>query len=186
MGIGLLSAQSDWKLAKEKNGIKVYTRVVKEGTLKEFKAVMDITASMSDVKKVLLDINGYAKWQHKCMVSKLLKKVSDTEMYTYTKVDTPWPVTDRDLVLKYNIKNPSSKEFRIDFKAYPKYIGTKDDAVRLPYCTGYWSVKALSNGKVRVTNQAHSSAGGSVPAWLANSGVVDSPYNSFYNLKKKF
>jgi hypothetical protein len=48
---------------------------------------------------------------------------------------------------------------------------------------GYWHFKETSAGNVQVTQLAVAEAGGAIPAWLANSSIIDSPYNTLLNLK---
>ncbi|MGH8352275.1 MAG: START domain-containing protein, partial [Pseudomonas sp.] len=50
---------------------------------------------------------------------------------------------------------------------------------------GLWKLVPMGGGEVEVTYQVHSEPGGSVPSWLANSFVVDAPYNTLAALRAR-
>ena len=59
-----------------------------------------------------------------------------------------------------------------------------DGIVRIQKMKGYWLLTDKGNGIVEVLQQCVAEPGGSIPDWLANSAVVDTPYQSMYKLKK--
>ena len=48
---------------------------------------------------------------------------------------------------------------------------------------GFWSLTPRE-GEIEVIYEVHSEPGGSVPAWLANSFVVDAPFNTLQGLRQ--
>ena len=177
-------AQS-WDLAKDKNGVKVSTRKIEGYTLKEFKGETIVKASSDKVLTMLKNIEGYVNWMPDCKESKALKKVSETEFYQYTVTDAPWPVTDRDNVAHMKISDKGNGEYHIALKGSPDYIAKNSDYVRVPQLKASWQIIPQSNGGTKVVYQGLASAGGSIPDWLANSFVVDTPFETLVNLNKK-
>lgn len=92
-----LQAQNteDWKLKSDKNGVKVYYRST--GDVHEIKLRYRMKARMSNLMHVLNEVETYPVWGYKVAESHLVKKVSDNEMYYYTLIDFPWPLSDRDM-----------------------------------------------------------------------------------------
>ena len=115
--------------------------------------------------------------------SKDVKKVSDNEIYCYSMVDAPWPVYDRDNVTRYTYKKISDTEMYVYLKNFSGILSEKSGIVRINRMEGYWHFKETSPGNVQVTQLAVAEAGGSIPAWLANSSIIDSPYHTLLNLK---
>ena len=70
------SAQEDWKLGKDKNGIMVFTRKVEGHKLKAVKATTKINANIKDIAAIIADFNNHSKWVDNCAISKI---VSDTK-----------------------------------------------------------------------------------------------------------
>ncbi|MNO08734.1 hypothetical protein D3C81_2315520 [compost metagenome] len=50
---------------------------------------------------------------------------------------------------------------------------------------GLWKLVPKGAGEVEVTYQVHTEPGGSVPSWLANSFVVDAPFNTLKAMRER-
>ncbi|MCU0348800.1 MAG: hypothetical protein MUC59_17805, partial [Saprospiraceae bacterium] len=89
----------DWVLKKDKSGIKVYVKEQVGSNIKELKFTTTIEASMSTIAAVLTHIEGFDDWSYGVNSSRVIKRVSDSEIYYHCNVDFPWPFDDRDLIL---------------------------------------------------------------------------------------
>lgn len=176
----------DWTLAKDKDGVKVYTRKVEGWGIKEYKVVTQIKASFIKVVNAIKDVPGRYKWIHDVLEVREVERPNSEVVCIYTKVDAPWPVADRDNITQFSFTYPDSKTARVDMKLYKTHAKAPvyDGVVRVPRLAGYWLVKDLGNGSVELTQQCVAEPGGSLPDWLVNSAVVDNPYHSMYNFKK--
>ena len=81
-----------WVLAKNKKGVKVYTRKVDGVSFKEFKAITAIKTSLTSLVALVGDIEAGPKWIDTCTKGKLLKRESPSKTYTYSYNSAPWPV----------------------------------------------------------------------------------------------
>jgi hypothetical protein len=179
------SAQDNWKLEKSSSGVKIYTRFVSGWGIKEFKGVVRVKATLADVEGLLRDAKGRSDWMHNTYGTKDIKVISRNEMYSYSVVDAPWPVSDRDNVTRMLFKYDLPKEFTVELSAVPNEMAKQSGCVRIEKMQGYWKATDMGDGTVEVIQQAVADAGGSIPDWLANSSVIDSPYNTLLNLKTK-
>lgn len=114
---------SDWKLQKDKNEIKVFSKLFKiindEGKEVDnivFYTEVTINSPASEVHKKFHTFNLKAKWDDSLKKGKLIKEenltnnIDQTEFYTYIKM--PFVFSDREAVLRY--------------KTYCNYLGKKD------------------------------------------------------------
>ncbi|HOY05522.1 MAG TPA: hypothetical protein PLO67_08970, partial [Saprospiraceae bacterium] len=94
-----LQAQSSdgWSLRKDKDGVKVYYK--QTSNVHEIKLATSLKIPLSGLIQLFAEVENYPKWGYKVMESKLLQRVSDTEMYYYSRLDFPWPMSDRDLIM---------------------------------------------------------------------------------------
>jgi hypothetical protein len=107
------------------------------------------------------------------------------ERVTYTVIHAPWPVSDRDTVTYSKIvQDPKSKIVTIYLKGVPGQYPVQSGKVRVPSLKGFWQFIPNKNGYTTVVYQLHSEPGGSLPDALANSTVVDIPYNTLLNMHK--
>lgn len=178
-------AQS-WSLAKDKNGVKVYTRKINGWGIKEYKAKMTVKANLSTVIRVLKDVQGRYEWLHNTVEIREVERLNGDIITIYNKVDAPWPVADRDNITKFSFSYPSAASARIDMTVLKthKKAPIYDGIVRVERLKGHWLLQDKGNGMVEIMQQCAAEPGGSIPDWLANSAVVDTPYNSMYKLKQ--
>ena len=177
-------AQTDWKLKKEKDGIKVYISPVSDSKFKAIKVECEINASASQLVKALLDIKNCTEWVDHTKSCALIKQVSPSELYYYSEVNIPWPAQNRDFVAHLTVhQDPQTKVITIDGPAVPGFVPVKQGIVRIHSSKGLWIITPLNKSKVKVDYTLQVDPGGNIPAWLVNMLAGESPLKSFQNLR---
>ncbi|GIV32784.1 MAG: hypothetical protein KatS3mg031_0319 [Chitinophagales bacterium] len=176
-------AQNDWTLAKDKDGVKVYTRKLENSDLKASKAVVFIHSDIKKVFDMLTDADHHNQWMDRVKASRLLKKISDNEFYVYYEAEAPWPVNNRDVVARFRIEKAEDGKVKIVSVGEPTYLPPKDGVVRVPDTQSVWELIQVDENLVEVTFISHVDPGGSVPEWISNLTVTDNPLNTLKNLK---
>lgn len=185
IGFSPVLSQS-WKSEKNKNGIQVYTRSVEGSSLKEFMGKTTINASPEQIVALIKNVPSYTGWLHDCKEAKMLNEKSRTDWTIYLRNGAPWPVNDRDVVIQARMTESKDGKVVISMKeSSTPNIPTKSGVVRIPSLKGYWKITPTEDGKSEVVYQAHTDPGGNIPEFAANLVVVDIPYNSLLNMKKK-
>lgn len=177
-----------WELGKNEGGIAVWTRDVAGSDFKEFYAQMTVSTSLSTLVAVMDDTPNYTKFMHNCTEAKILwsKQTKTSEIrYTYTVMDPP-VVSNRDIISKSVLtQDPDTKIVTISVTGAPDYTSRREDHVRVTKMSGYWKFIPKGDGKVKVVYQLHSEPGGGIPGWLANSGAVDIPWETFRKMRQR-
>ena len=91
---------SEWQPEIKKHGIDAYSRVIEGTDILEIRAITVVDARMEVIAEVLRDIPANVEWRPKCVECRLLERHNRNAMTTYTRIDLPWPVSDRDVVIK--------------------------------------------------------------------------------------
>ena len=174
-----------WVLKKNKNDIKVFTRQAEGSNMKEFKIIATVVVPISHLVAVLKDVESYPQWMLDVKTTKILKQVSSNEKYYYIEIDAPWPISNRDNIIHFQLQdNPSTKVVTINVAGKPDYLPKKPDVVRIPHSGGTWELRPKENGETEVLSIYSTDPGGSLPAWIINIFVVDRCYKSLINLKE--
>lgn len=181
---GLQAGNSDWELKKDKSGVKVWTRAVEGRSLKESKAVSTFSTNVDNIMNVIFDYEDYPDWSPRCISARQVSRSGDV-IKSYTLSDSPWPVTDRDIVLKNTITRRADGSVRIDMVALDDDTPADGNSVRITYFEGFYELKPVSAGRTEVTYQSIFDPAGSIPAWMANMAVVDTPYDLLHNMKEQ-
>lgn len=184
----LANAETDWKLEKDNDGIKVWTRKGQNSNLKEYKASTILQTTTDKLVSFFKNYKLFDKWMYKVDEGsvKLIKKNNDNDFFIRMTMSVPL-IKSRESLTHFVINPPDDKgAVIINMDAAPDILPKNDNYVRIPKMKGYWRFMPLGNGKVEVVHQALSSAGGSIPDSLANLGIVDAPYSMLEKLKGIF
>jgi len=181
---GKLWQVDGWLLSREKEGIKVFTKKSRWGKLRDSRAEMLLPGTkIDDVVKLIADFDGYPHWLPRCRTAKVLARMSDNEFIGYMVFHSPWPVADRDCVVRVRIdRDSTSGAVTIRETSEPKYINSKSDVVRIEQMYSVWHITPHGDA-ISVSNEYASNPGGEVPDWLTNTQSVENPYAMFSTLK---
>lgn len=181
-----LLAQDKWELRIDQDSIRVYTAHTDESKIKVIRADFTIRAARDELFRELLQAERYVEWQYNAERCEVIDVVSGSEILYYCEVSAPWPVSNRDLVIRLKIINdPESPSFRITTLSDPKpYPGPKD-VVRVPMSRGEWLVTEVGPRMLKVRYTMRIDPGGSIPAWLVNLVAAQAPFQTFKNLKQR-
>jgi START domain len=173
---------SDWTLKSEKDGLKVYYRAT--SNVHELKLTMAVQASLSGIIQLLYEVPGYKRWIYKVSETRLLKRVSDTEVYYYVRLDFPWPMADRDAVMHTKLtQDPVTRAITTTSTAAPDYLPVTPDVVRMYDTHTKWKIVPGENGWLWVEYYLHSDPGGNIPDWAVNMGVDMGPRETMNRLR---
>jgi hypothetical protein len=178
-----LSAQ-EWKFAKEKDGIRIYTRNEDSISVKSFKGIVDLKTTMEKMKHVVGRTESFEWWDESITEIKVLAYEEEKMIRYYLVYDTPWPLTDRDLCAEAIITNdPVTGTRKVRATALPGVVPEYKDKVRIKYYWQQWTMEPQGDGIVHVTLEGSVDPGGAIPTWLVNMVITDTPLNIITKLR---
>ena len=181
----LSPGDESWVERKTKNNISVYTRSVFTSDYKEIKITTKVKASLTSIVKALCDVEHYTDWIYNCYSATTLKKTSDTDIITYQMLKVPWPVSDRDVVSHFRIKQDNKTKIVIlTSDIVQGLIAEKDGIVRVKDFHSKYILTPQNDGFVDINYEMGTNPGGIVPAWLVNLVIVNAPYSTQEKLNK--
>lgn len=182
------TTESDWKLEKDQNGIRIWTRKAQNTNLKEYKAAVILRTTPEKVVSFLRNYKLFDKWMYKVDEGsvRMVKKNNENDYYIRMTISVPL-IKSRESLTHFIFNAPDEKgAVLINMEAAPDILPKDDNYIRIPKMKAFWMIIPIGNGRVEVINQALSSAGGSIPDALANLGIVDAPYSMFEKMKALF
>ena len=183
--ISTTSGQYNWKLSKDKDGIKVYIAENQKSKFKSIKVECTLQGTFDKLIAILTDIEHLKDWVYNTKISYLVKKISPYDLYYYTETHIPWPMSNRDVVVHLKIMKDSLQRFiRITSVSENRFIPEKEDKVRIVYSHVTWYVTMLNSKTINVIYTFEADPGGSLPAWVVNSFADKGPYESFKKLSE--
>ena len=179
-------AQPNCELKKEKDNIKIYACRVEGSALNDILVEFEVNSTIEKYIPIVLDVSHYNEWRYREFNHKLLKKISDSELIYYARVNAPFPLNDRDLVLHLKINQDSlPKILTVTIESMPDYIPPVEDVVRVPSSLSIMRLIRLSESRVKVSCYVRVNPGGQIPDWVVNMFSTQGPYETFKNLIEK-
>jgi len=118
-----------------------------------------IAAPPEKVMEILREAGKYAEY-----MPRVLSSVVDTDLdgvvLNRQELDLPWPIGDRNFIVRLIEKKSKDGGYRFDFD-YVKGSGNVEDT------RGHWLIEPWKNGS-RVTYALWCDPGGAVPMWAVN------------------
>lgn len=180
-----LSAQN-WEFIKEKDGIKIYTRKDGSNTLKSFRGIMDVHADWGKVTNLIGNVKNVDWWDKNLREIKVMTYEKDKFMQYYLVYDAPWPVTDRDLCVEATVSvDPATGIRTIYAVPLSNVIPENPEYVRIKNYWQKWMIQDMKNGTIHLVLEGHVDPGGSVPDWIYNMVITDTPLKIMRGIKER-
>lgn len=172
--------QGEWELKKDSDGIQVFTRSVEGSPYKEVRSISLVEeVSLSSLIAVLEDVEACPRWADKCAESYVVERLSETESLIYTHNDMPFPVKDRDVVAQVRwSQDPETLQVVMTSTAVAGGVDEVRGRLRLSEANATWQFTPKPDGSIEVLNQAHINPGSSIPGWVTNMLLVDTPFET--------
>jgi len=179
-------SRGPWRHVATTDGVRVSARDIPGQAFPEFRGVKVLKADMFQLLAILDDAPRHCEWQANCMVMKVVKRYDEFTRVLYHRLDSPWPVSDRDVVFKGGVTvDWKRKIVWSKFRAVPTTIKPKSGVVRITKMYGSFKFQQLAPGKIRATYQVFSDPGGWLPAWLVAGASKKIPLHTLRGLQKQ-
>jgi len=180
----LVKGQQKWTLKARDGDMEIFTKSIENSHLKAVRVRCLVPATLSQLVTVILDVNTGAEWVYSTKSSTLLKQVTPAELFYYSEVSLPWPVSNRDFVAHLiTTQDPQTKIVTINGPTVADYVPEKKNIVRVHRSYGKWILTPVKPRTVQIDYTLETDPGGSLPAWLVNLFATKGPSETFKKLK---
>src|SRR5262245_3049902 len=163
-------AAGDWEFLKNDEGVDVYRKEVPGSDVVAFKGITTTNLPIGKLLAVFKDPNQRKFWVDRYVEHKTFEQTGESELY-WIHFHVPWPISDRDYVLKAEAKrNLEKKTYTVNIKSveYAKK-GEDDSCVRaVVYGTFYEFTALPGSDKTKIIVEVHTDPKGALPNWLIN------------------
>jgi hypothetical protein len=186
LACSLTTAAQSWNFIKEKEGIRVYTRTPENSTFKCFKGETVFHASMEKLGMYIGNVKNFNWWDKNVKELKVIEAEAGKHAKYYLVYDLPWPVSDRDLCVEAFITYDTLKKEKIvSSKPLPGAVPERKGIVRIQNYWQKWTLTAINDNTVHAVLEGFVDPGGSIPSWLYNMVIVETPLNVMGGIKAK-
>ena len=123
---------------------------------------------------MILDNDRSPEWVPNCTESREIKRLDTRTTWVYSVTDSPWPVSDRDTVVKFIFEEiePNHK-YRVLMQAQLDLIPLVEGQVRIPYSKIYFLLKQVGADTIEIEYGLDVDPGGALPKWMVRRTARD-------------
>jgi len=184
--LGPLTARAEWTVVANDRDVEVSQQPVSGRGMPMFRGVGEVAATPDEILEVLEDVNTHAEWMPDCSEARLVRQEAE-QITVYRRSSAPWPVSDRDVVVRSYIEviEPGVEIHAFFASVADPDVPERSDAVRMPHLAGHWKIRSIGAGHSRVEFQVDADPGGQLPGWLAASASRDNPIRTIVGLRER-
>ena len=172
------------KLSLDKNNIKVWTYQTANNPVIQYKAETTFDVSIEQAVGLILNVEYASKWVPYVSETKVLSRDDKKgEFILYMVLDFPFPLKDRDMVVKGKISKDVNGNISIKNKAIASGKAANSNYIRLKNYEGDWIFQKLAANKTKVTTTGFADPEGSIPQSVTNLLVEQQPYQMLQKMK---
>ena len=163
------AGESAWKEVVVDQGVTVWSRDRSGRVLPELRARGQINGELFHAMAVILDNERSCEWVPNCTESQEIKRLDGRTTWVYSVTDSPWPVSDRDTVVKVVAETiePNNK-YRVLMQAQPDLLPLVEGRVRIPYSNIYFLLKRVNADTIEIEYGLDVGPGGALPKWMVH------------------
>ena len=186
LAISAAFAEAPWQLLSSERGITVTTRDEPGRDFPTFRGQGVLGVPVLQALAVVLDARGAMEWAVGADEVDLIRALDARSVLLYTRNHAPWPVSDRDLVVKRVVRvlRPA-EEFRIDMACIDGQRPKVKRAVRVTDCASHFALRKVDATRTHVEYQVSLDPSGSLPAWLVRWASKRIPFDTLVNLERQ-
>lgn len=186
VGTAGAEATGSWRVVKKERGITVSARDEPNRNLPTMRGEGTIRGNVLHVLAVVLDAKGSTEWAEGVDDMKIIREVDAHTLIFRSLTDTPWPVSDRDMLMRRTISvQKVAEEFHIRLLCAPKELPRVDGVVRVVDCDSYFHLRKVDADHTFIDYQINLDPGGHLPTWLVRWASTKVPYETLVNLENQ-
>jgi hypothetical protein len=175
-----------WVFSKEKDGIMMYTKKNPGKSLKSYKGITDIMAPADKVFSFIEDIHNTLVADKNLSQIKVMLYEKNKRAQYYLVYDLSWPLTDRDLCVEVKVTiDTVTGVNRITTIPLAGVIPERAGMIRINDYHQVWTIRPAGKEMTHVDLEGYADPGGSIPDWISNMVIVDTPYKVLSAVKKR-
>ena len=176
-----------WELVGVTDGVEVSRRMVPDSNLFAFRGEAVSSVPVSLLSSVILNDPLGPEWVDLMNASKELQRYDRHTKLIYQGYDLPWPIQDRDYVMKQIASYDQEKHIftatfqSVEDASMPEQVC----CIRAMAYRTFWYLEVLPSGQTKIIVEVNTDPRGSLPGWLVNLIQEDWPHKTINALLKR-
>ena len=146
-------------------------------------AMGEVPSPLAQVVSHLLDFEGARKYIPRATDVRVLEH-STGQALVYYRIDLPWPISDRDWVVRYRYAANGDSGFEMSWSERNDLGPRSDETIRVQLARGVWQLIATGNKTTQVRYLMLSDLGGRLPISIVSQTAWRQPLEALKGVRK--
>lgn len=178
--------RAGWQPIHREQGVLVSTRAEPGRDLPSFRGQAKVNAPVLQLLAILLDDGRSSEWAKGADETHILRQLDDRTQIIYARSKQPWPVQDRDIVMRRTVDVLKPGEmFRVRLVCTPHEKPKVEGAVRVQRCETTFLLTAIADNQTAIDYRVNADPGGNNPAWIVKMASKSIPLDTLVALRKQ-
>jgi hypothetical protein len=175
-----------WTVIDRERGLTMSRRVQPGCALPSFRGQGRIHGNVLQLLAVMLDLKAIDRWAHGVNTSRPIKRIDERTNLVYLTSDLPWPVRDRDMIVRSRVEvvRPG-EEFRISLRCEPEAKPEQDGVIRVKRCQSTLHLRKVDAMTTEVDYVMTLDPAGYLPSWTAEWVTKATPFKTLVALEEQ-
>lgn len=175
-----------WTVIDRNRGITVSRRVQENCDLPSFRGQGQIQGNVLQVLAVMLDLRAVDRWAHGVSSSAPIKRIDARTHLVYLQSDLPWPVRDRDMIVRSTVEVlKPGEEFRVKLRCEPQADAERKGFIRIQTCDSTLHLRKVDANKTAVDYVMTLDPKGYLPRWSIELVTKSTPFKTLVALEER-
>jgi hypothetical protein len=185
--VGLADASDDgWKVVETDRGITMSRREQPGLHLPAFRGHGRVQGDVVQVFASMLDVRSVPDWAYGTDRARLISRLDADSDVIYLYSDIPWPVRDRDMVVRRDIEVVKpGQEYRIHLKCESQREAEHDGVIRVKNCESCFRLRRVDARTTEIDYAMSLDPAGHLPAWVAGWVAKTVPFKTLVAIEER-
>jgi hypothetical protein len=184
--LSLADDTGGWTVIDKDRGITVSKRVAPGCPLPSFRGQGRIKGNVLQLLALMLDLKAVNAWAYGVDSSRPIKRIDERSHLIYLTSDLPWPVRDRDMVVRSEVEVVKpAQEFRISLHCEPSAQPEKSGLIRVKECESTLTLRKVDAETTEVDYVMTLDPAGYLPRWSTEWVTKATPMKTLIALEEQ-
>ncbi len=169
LAVSATASAAPWRKLYSKEGVTVSAKDRPGSDLPILRGVCILPTNLYLLLAIVDDVPRHTQWVYRLETSKMLWRPDPWHARVYVRFNFPWPTSDRDAVVKIEIKRRWFPHHEVAIRfvdAVDKQMPPIDGVVRVPRTIGFTRLRWLGPNRTHIIYQIDTDPSGRLPRWL--------------------
>ena len=162
--------QSMWEKINEEEDIQVFIKNIPDNPIIAVKGVTVFDANILKIAGIIKNNSRFKEWVPRLLKVNSINEFSPYEWTEYILLNSPWPLNDRELLLKKTMEiDENGKHISFNFHTIKSPLKPENNIyIRAEISEGSFILTSINENQTRIDVTTHVDLKGMIPDWIIN------------------